>query len=247
MDGIVIDHTDGIVRITLDRPEKRNAIDGPMFDALHDTFRSLAADDEARVVVLAGAGGAFSSGGDLAPSNPSGEDTVTMMRRISRAITALLECPVPVLAAVDGVAVGAGVSLVLGCDLVLASDRARFSLLFVRNGLGLDLGASWLLPRRLGWVRAAEMALLGEWFDAEKARSIGLVNDVVPVDEFDEAVRTWATALATSSPLAIRSIKRSLLAASTSTLAEALEMEAQVQAECANSPELRAAIEAHRR
>ncbi|MFM8861155.1 MAG: enoyl-CoA hydratase/isomerase family protein [Acidimicrobiia bacterium] len=247
MDGIVIDRKDGIVRITLDRPEKRNAIDGSMFDALCEEFNSVAKNDDDRVVVLAGSGGAFSSGGDLAPSAPSGEDTMTMMRRISRAASALHECPKPVIASVDGVAVGAGVSLVLGCDLVVASDRARFSLMFVRNGLGLDMGASWLLPRRLGWCRAAELALLGDWIDAATAQSIGLVNRVVGVDDLAALSEEWAMRIASYSPRAVPSIQRSLADASRLTRAEAREVEAQVQTECAASPELRAAIEARRR
>ena len=247
MEGLRVERADGIVTVTLDRPERRNAIDGPMFDGLRDEFRAVAANQGDRVVVLTGAGGAFSSGGDLNPDRPSGEDTLTMMRRIGGAALALHECPKPVIAAVDGVAVGAGLSLVLGCDLVVASDRARFSLLFVRNGLALDMGASWLLPRRLGWGRANELALLGEWSDAAEAERIGLVNRVVPVEDLAGVVGEWAQRLAGSSPTAVQAIKRSLAKSEWNTMAESLEDEANAQSTCAQSPELRAAIEARRR
>lgn len=247
MDGLRIERADGIVTVTIDRPEKRNAIDGWMFDGLRELFVEVASNDADRVVVLTGAGGSFSAGGDLAPSRPSGEDTLTMMRRIGRAALALHECPKPVLASVDGVAAGAGLSLALGCDLVLATDRARFSMLFVRNGLALDMGGSWLLPRRLGWARASELALLGEWIDAAEAERIGLVNRVVEVDELASTTDAWARRLAESSPTAVRSIKRLLVRSETSTMAETLEDEALAQTECSQSPELRAAIEARRR
>ena len=247
MGGVRVSRDGGVVTITLDRPEKRNAIDSPMFDDLRDALLAVGASETDRVVVLTGEGGSFSSGGDLAPSEPSGEDAVTMLRRFGQAARALHECPKPVLASVDGVAVGAGFSLVLGCDLVLASDRARFSLLFVRNGLSLDLGASWLLPRRVGPMIAAEMALLGDWVEADRALQLGIVNRVVAVDELATATADWARQLATLSPLAVQSIKRSLRGAENRSLAEALEFEAVTQAECAQSPELRAAIEARRR
>lgn len=247
MDGLRVQRADGIVTITLDRPAKRNAIDGWMFDGLRDEFRAVAGNDADRVVVLTGAGEAFSSGGDLDPERPSGEDTLTMMRRIGGAALALHECPKPVIASVDGVAVGAGLSLVLGCDLVIASERARFSMLFVRNGLALDMGGSWLLPRRLGWSRANELALLGEWLDAEGAERIGLVNRVVPIGELAAATDEWARRLAGSSPTAVQAIKGLLGRAEGNTMAESLEDEANAQSTCAQSPELRAAIEARRR
>lgn len=247
MDGLRVERADGVVTITFDRPEKKNAIDGWMFDALRDVLTEVASNADDRVVVLTGAGGAFSSGGDLNPARPSDEDTVTMMRRIGGAALALHECPKPVLASVDGVAVGAGLSLVLGCDLVLASERARFSMLFVRNGLALDMGGSWLLPRRLGWNRANELALLGEWVDAPEAERVGIVNRVVPVEDLGSVTDDWARRLAASSPTAVQSIKRLLARAEGNTLAASLEEEALAQATCAQSPELRAAIEARRR
>ena len=247
MAGLRVERSGGVVTATMDRPEKRNALDGPLFAALADMFTEAAGDDDTRVVVLAGAGGAFSSGGDLTPDEPSGDDVVTTMRRFGRTAQALHDLPKPVIAAVDGVAVGAGMSLALGCDLVVASDRARFALMFVRNGLGLDLGGSWLLPRRVGSLKANELALLGDWVDAREAERIGLVNRVVPADALHGATMEWAERLAASSPLALRTIKASLLRAADLTMADAIEAEARAQAECSASPEMRAALEARRR
>jgi len=247
MDELLVERRGGVVTATLNRPEKRNALDSRSFAALHDLFVDVARNDDDRVVVLTGAGGAFSSGGDLDPAAPSGDDVATTMRRFGRAARSLHDCPKPVIAAVDGVAVGAGMSLALGCDLVVASERARFSLLFVRHGLGLDLGASWLLPRRVGWHKAAELALLGDWVDAREAARLGIVNRVVADHDLASAAREWADRLAASSPLAVRTIKRSLTDAATQTLAQALEAEAVAQARCSRSPELRAALEARRR
>jgi enoyl-CoA hydratase/carnithine racemase len=247
MSGLRLERAGGVLSATLDRPAKRNALDGPLFAALRDAFAEASADDAVRVVVLTGAGGAFSSGGDLAPDEPSSDDVTTTMRRFGRCALALHECEKPVIAAVDGVAAGAGMSLVLGCDLVVASDRARFALLFVHHGLGLDLGASWLLPRRVGRLKANELALLGDWIDAAEAERVGIVNRVVGAGELASSARAWAERLAAASPLAVRTIRGAMARAEGLTLAEALEEEAVAQAACSASPELRAALEARRR
>jgi len=244
---LVVERSGGVVTATMNRPEVRNALDAELFEALRVLFTDVAERPDDRVVVLTGAGGAFSSGGDLAPSRPSSDDVATVMRRFGRTALALHECPRPVIAAVDGPAVGAGVSLALGCDLVVASERARFSLLFVRHGLGLDTGASWLLPRRVGPGKAAELALLGEWVDAVEAARIGLVNKVVPTDELMGAARAWAEQLAGQSALAVTTVKASLRQAPDITLAEAIEREAVDQARCSASDEFRQILQARQR
>ncbi len=243
---LLVERAGGVVKATLNRPERRNALDAELFEALRALLVEVGERADDRVVVLTGAGGVFCAGGDLNPAHPSHDDTATVMRRYGQTAQALHDCPKPVLAVVDGAAVGAGVSLVLGCDLVLASTRARFSLLFVRHGLALDCGASWLLPRRVGAQKANELALLGEWVDAEEAARIGLVNRVVELDELDAAARSWAGQLAARSPLSVTTIKRSLRRAVDQSMAEALEAEAVDQAACSASPEFRSALEARR-
>ena len=237
---------DGVVTATMNRPEVRNALDAELFEALRTLFVEVGERPEDRVLVLTGTGGAFSSGGDLTPKEPSGDDTVTVMRRFGQTSVAQFECPVPIIAAVDGVAAGAGVSLALGCDLVIASERAAFALLFVRHGLALDCGASWLLPRRVGPAKAAELALLGDWVDADEARRIGLVNRVVATEELAGAVREWAARLASQTTLSVATIKQSLRRAYAVTFAEAIEAEAVDQAACSASPEFRAMLAARR-
>ena len=237
---------DGVVTATMNRPDVRNALDAELFEALRTLFVEVGERPEDRVLVLTGAGGAFSSGGDLTPSEPSGDDTVTVMRRFGQTSIAQRECPKPIIAAVDGVAAGAGVSLVLGCDLVIAAESAAFSLLFVRHGLALDCGASWLLPRRVGPGKAAELALLGEWVDADEARRIGLVNKVVATEALGAAAQAWATRLAGQTALSVTTIKASLRRAHDVDFAAAIEAEAVDQAACSASPEFRQMLEARR-
>ena len=160
---LLVERSGGVVTATMNRPEVRNALDHRLFEALRVLFVEVAERPEDRVVVLTGAGGSFSSGGDLAPPESLGEDALTTMRRFGETTLALLECPKPVIAAVDGVAAGAGASLAFACDLVVASEPARFAVLFVRRGLALDCGASWSLPRLVGMHMAKELALLGDW------------------------------------------------------------------------------------
>jgi len=247
MSVLLIERAAGVVTATMNRPERRNALDGELFEGLRAVFSEVAERDEDRVVVLTGAGGAFSSGGDLAPANPSGHDTHTVLSRFHQAAQALHDCPKPVIAAVDGVAAGAGVSLALGCDLVVATERARFALVFVRRGLALDCGASWLAPRRVGPGKAAELALLGDWVDAAEAERIGLVNRVVPVEELTAAASDWAARLAEHSVEAVTRIKRGLRASLAETFAEALDREAHDQVACAEDPDFRARIASFRK
>lgn len=247
MGVLLVEREDGIVTLTMNRPEVRNALDHRLFEALRAEFVAIAQNASDRVVVLTGAGGAFSSGGDLDPPEPLGIDTLSAMRRFGATTQAIHDCPKPVIAAVDGVAAGAGASLALACDLVVASERARFGMLFVRHGLGLDCGASWLLPRLAGMHVAMEIALLGEWVEADDALRLGLVNRVAPVEQLLPTAYAFAQRLAGFMPGAVTAIKRSLRDAAESSLADALEAEAQIQAARSADPEFRAAIEAFRR
>ncbi len=231
METLEVARQSGIVTITLNRPEKKNAANGAMWDELLATFLEIGGRDEDRVVVVTGAGGNFCSGADLTGggANAPQRHQLAVMRHIGDAALALHRLPQPTIAKVDGVAVGAGCNLALGCDLVVASDEARFSEIFARRGLTIDFGGSWLLPRRVGLHRAKELALLAEIISAKEAEAMGLVNRVVPVGELDAFVDDWATKLAAGPPIALAQTKRLLNNVFAVTLEQALEDEGAAQ------------------
>lgn len=232
METIDVQRTDGIVTITLTRPEKKNAINGVMWDELLATFREIASSSSDRAVVITGAGGAFCSGADLsgggADSGPE-RHQLAVMRHVGDVCIALHRLPQPVIAKVRGVAVGAGCNLALGCDLVVAGTSARFSQIFAKRGLSVDFGGSWVLPRRIGLHRAKELALLADIIDATEAERIGLVNRVVDEAELDAFVADWATRLAAGPPIALAMTKRMLDNAMNVTLEEAVDDEGAAQ------------------
>jgi 2-(1,2-epoxy-1,2-dihydrophenyl)acetyl-CoA isomerase len=228
LESITVERTDGVVTITLRRPEKKNAADAAMWNELLAEFRAIAASSADRAVVLTGAGGNFCSGADLWQGN-SGEGPpphqLSAMRHITDVCLALHRIPQPTVAKVRGVAVGAGLNMALSCDLIVASDDARFSEIFARRGLSLDFGGSWLLPRLIGMHRAKELALLAEIIDARQAAEMGLVNRVLPGDELDAFVDDWAARLAAGPPIALAMSKRLLNNSMHVTLEEALDDE----------------------
>lgn len=234
MEPVTVGRGDGIVTVTLQRPERKNALTRAMIEELHTQFEEIERRREDRVVVLTGAEGSFCSGADLAdldgPALGDPAAALESVRRVGDVALALHRLHKPTIARVDGVAVGAGLGLALGCDLVVASDRARFSMIFTRRALSPDNGTSWLLPRLVGMARAKELAFFGEVVDADEARRLGLVNRVVPVDELDEVVGTWARRLAAGPALALSMTKSLLNSAWSISLAEAVELEAQCQA-----------------
>lgn len=227
--AIEVTRRDGVLTITLDRSEKKNAIDHAGFRELLSAFTEADADPQTRVVVVTGAGGNFSSGADLA-AGVDDRHPLDRMEVVNRSAAALHRIRVPVIAKVDGVAVGAGLNLALGCDLVVASDRARFSEIFSRRGLSVDYGGSWLLPRRIGLHRAKELCLLADILDARQAAEIGLVNRVVPVEELDGTVEEMAARLAAGPPVALALTKRLLDESASMGFEQALDREAQSQA-----------------
>jgi 2-(1,2-epoxy-1,2-dihydrophenyl)acetyl-CoA isomerase len=236
-----VEKRDSIGRILLDRPEKKNAIDPRMARELADVLDDFEADGDVRAVLIRGAGGNFCSGGDLQPSHgpeprrPGSPASVTLdvMNRVyGRAIRALHNHPKPVVALVEGVAAGAGANLALACDLVYASTSARFCEIFVRRGLSLDCGGSWLLPRLVGMQRAKELAFFGDWVSAETAKEYGLVNEIYAAGSLEAAVDGKLAALAERPPIALAQIKQSFHRASTLSMTEALEIEAVAQAAC---------------
>ncbi len=245
METLIVDRSkDGICQITLNRPQKLNAIDETMWDELQLAFQEVARSSEDRVLVLTGAGDAFCSGADLGDPAREERHQLARMHRYAEVGLALHHIGKPTIAKVNGVAVGAGMNIALGCDLVVASARARFCEIFVRRGLSIDLGGSWVLPRLVGLHRAKELAMLGEMVPAERAERIGLVNRVVPHEELDGFVADWAARLAAGPPLALDMTKRLLTNAFAMSLHEALEAEGMAQSVNTASEDTREAIAA---
>lgn len=230
MDTLQVERAGGVVTVTFNRPEKRNAVNNQMWDELEAVALELVRSTDDRCVVLTGAGGAFCSGADL--SDHTGEARVhqlAAMRRINAVAQAFHELPQPTIAKVTGVAAGIGMSLALGCDLVVASEEARFSEIFVKRGLSLDGGSSWLLPRLVGLHRAKELALFGDVISAKEALEIGVINRVVPATEIDALVDDWAARLAAGPPIAMAMTKRMLNRAFEQSFEQALDDEARCQ------------------
>lgn len=230
MDTLQVERADGVVTITFDRPEKRNAVNDQMWDELHAVATDLGRATDVRCVVLTGAGGAFCSGADLSgPSEGEPSHHLAVMRRINTVVQALHELPQPTIAKVTGVAAGVGVSFAVGCDLVVATPEARFSVIFAKRGLSLDGGASWLLPRLIGLHRAKELALFGDVISAADADRLGLLNRIVPADEIDAFVDDWAQRLAAGPPIALSMTKRMLNRSFEQGFEQALDDEARCQ------------------
>ncbi|MEZ5376134.1 MAG: enoyl-CoA hydratase [Acidimicrobiales bacterium] len=231
---LLIERNDGVVTVTLNRPHRKNAVPGAMWDDITAAFRDIADRRTDRVVILTGAGGDFCSGADLAGDGeapPPDHDAHTLadMRRVTAACIAIAECPKPTIAKVSGVAVGAGLNMALACDLVVADRTARFAEIFAKRGLSVDFGGSWFLPRRIGLHRAKELAFFADLIDADEADRIGLVNRIVDNDQLDEFVAQWAGRLAAGPPIALAQTKRLLHESFESTLAQALDREGTAQ------------------
>ncbi|MGQ0434202.1 MAG: enoyl-CoA hydratase [Microthrixaceae bacterium] len=229
MDTLQVERADGIVTVTFDRPTKKNAINGQMWDELLSTATEIAASSDDRCVVLTGAGGEFCSGADLAGDSAPRAHQLASMRRINTVVQAWHELPQPTIAKVNGVAAGVGLSFALGCDLVLATEDARFSTIFAKRGLSLDGGQSWLLPRIVGMHRAKELALFAEVLSADDVLAMGLINRVLPADEIDGVVHDWATRLAAGPPIALAMTKRMLNRSFEQSFEQALDDEARCQ------------------
>jgi enoyl-CoA hydratase/carnithine racemase len=230
MGHVQVERSQCIVTVTLSNPAKRNAIPVAAWPEIEGAFREVGRRRDDRCVVLTGDGDDFSSGADVAggASDDVGHPLRTM-RAISGAIEALHGLPQPVVARVSGVCVGIGLNMALACDIVVASDDARFSEIFARRGLSLDGGGSWSLPRIVGLLRAKELALLGDIITAAEAERVGLVTRMVPRADLDATVADLATRLAAGPPLALSMTKRLLDNSAQLTLAQALEAEAQAQ------------------
>jgi 2-(1,2-epoxy-1,2-dihydrophenyl)acetyl-CoA isomerase len=235
-----VERRGGELRITLNRPEAMNAWNIQFGRDLRDAVERAAADDAVRAVVLTGAGRAFSSGADLKagfePTPEGHPDVLTPLRDLYHPIiTTVRTMPKPVLAAVNGPAVGIGLSLALAADLVIARRSAYFLLAFVNIGLVPDGGSSLFVPERIGFARAAEMAMLGGRVSAEQALEWGLINRLAADDEFDAEVDALAQRLAAGPTRSYAGTKRQLNAWLFSRMESQLELEAEIQQESAAS------------
>lgn len=252
MADTLVERKDGLVTLTFDRPDKKNAINAGIWSDLDRVLREVAANPEDRALVLRGAGGNFSAGADLGGGLAGGgkgltggppQAVVHEMRIVGELINRLHRLPKPTLAVVDGVAIGVALGLVLACDLAIASDRARFCEVFVKRGLALDGGTSWSLPRLIGLRRAKQMAFFGDMLSAEEALSFGLVNAVAPVEELDGLAEAWGRRLADGPTTAYGLIKRMLDASASLTFEQATEDEARAQHVAFTTSDMREGIQ----
>jgi 2-(1,2-epoxy-1,2-dihydrophenyl)acetyl-CoA isomerase len=230
-DGLRVEVDGPVATLTLDRPAALNALTIPVKVALRAALESIAGDPAVRAVILTGAGRAFCAGQDLAERDEpdAAPLDVEVRERYNPIIRALRSMGQPVIAAVNGVAAGAGASLAFACDLRIAAEEARFVLAFGRIGLVPDSGATWFLPRLVGPAKAAELALLGDPVDAAEALRLGLVWSVAPGDQLMTEARALADRLAEGAPLALSLTKGALERSLTIDLDVALEDEARLQ------------------
>jgi 2-(1,2-epoxy-1,2-dihydrophenyl)acetyl-CoA isomerase len=208
--SVLIDTTDGIAVLTLNRPEARNALDLTMRAGLEAALARLGADAAVRVLVLRGAGEHFCAGGDvkfMQSTRMTAEEGQARVEAMNRAIVRLARFRTPTIAMVDGVAVGAGMNLALACDLIVASDRARFGEVFAKIGLIPDGGGTFFLARRIGLARAKELCLTADIIDAMTAERLGIANRVVPAAALETETMALARRLADGPPRALATAK----------------------------------------
>jgi len=240
---IRVEREGGVTTLRMNRPEKRNALTQAMYSGLADGLDDAAADPAVRVVVIAGAGGAFTAGNDLgdflAEAPRDGAE-----RPVGRFLRTISQFPKPLVAAVGGVAVGVGTTMLLHCDLVYAADTARFQLAFINLGLVPEAASSLLLPRMIGTTRASELLMFGETFSAADAERYGIVNRTVPAAELDALVAERAATLAAKPAGALRSTKHLLRHSTTATVTERMAEEGALFAAGLQSAEAREAMTA---
>ncbi|MDZ7632269.1 MAG: enoyl-CoA hydratase [Gemmatimonadaceae bacterium] len=238
-DHILVERNGAVVTIRMARPEKKNALTVDMYRGLTVAFSDATADPGVRVIVIAGDGGAFTSGNDLrdfAATPPVDADSP-----VFQFLRAISTCPKPIVAAVSGVAVGIGTTMLLHCDLVVADPAARFSLPFINLGLVPEAASSLLLPRLLGHVRASELLLLGEMFDAPAAERYGIINKISAAGEAEVAALAWAAALASKAPDALR-LSKALIKSESTGVADRMTDEAKAFVSQLHSSEFREAL-----
>jgi len=241
-----------VATITLNRPERLNALTFEVYTELRDAFRALDTEPGCRAIVITGAGRAFCSGGDVEDIIGAllGRDLKALhefTRLTCELILAMRRCRRPIVGALNGTVAGAGAVIAAACDMRIASETAKIAFLFTKVGLsGADMGAAWLLPRIVGYGLASEMLLTGEFMDAKRAYEIGLYNRVVAQGQVLTDARAMAEQLARGPSVALGVTKQALEAEATLDLEAALAYEAEVQARLMQGPNFREAHEAFR-
>lgn len=240
-----VERDGAIVTLVFNRPQALNAINVPMAQALLAALQDIASDDSVRALVLRGEGRAFMAGGDLVTlqRDPVG-GVDALLEPLNQALPLLAGLNAPVIAQVQGVAAGAGLSLMLQADFVLAAEGAKFNLAYINLGTSCDVGASWALPRWVGLRRALEISMLGETLDAAQAQQMGLINRVLPADALETEVRRLAQRLADGPTQALGHMRRLMRASLETDLETQLGAEWQAFRACAQTDDLRAGIDA---
>jgi len=228
-DALLIDVTDGVMTLTINRPDKRNAIDGTVLDGLEAGLHRARRDEDVRVVVLRGAGAYFSAGIDLPFAVETGLDRLTFMRMIGDVVVAIHRLPVPSISVIEGGAYGLACNMALACDLTVATDDAVLCEVFTKLNLSLDGGGAWLLPRIVGLKKAKELAFFADKIPAQEAERLGLVNRVVPAGELDAQVKEWTSRLAAGPTTALSLTKAMLNDAYALSFEQAIEEESRSQ------------------
>jgi len=247
-----LDAESGVATVTLNRPERLNALTFEVYEELREGFVALDTEPGVRVVVLTGAGRAFCSGGDVesiigALFERDYRGLLDFTRKTGDLVLAILRCRRPVIAALNGTVAGAGAVIAAACDLRIASESAKIAFLFTKVGLsGADMGASWLLPRIVGHGRASELLMTGDFVDGHDAFRIGLYNSVVPEGVFQDEVARWARKLATGPSFGLEITKKMLVREAAMDVESALAAETEIQAACMEDPNFREAYEAFR-
>jgi 2-(1,2-epoxy-1,2-dihydrophenyl)acetyl-CoA isomerase len=243
---ILVEKKENLAKVTLNRPEVLNAFSIEMREGLANIVDNLAADDDVRAVVITGAGRAFSAGGDIKSWGDLKDENKmkSIMGFVHRAVKGITSMEKPVIAMVNGDAVGAGCNLALACDLIVASENARFGEVFVRIGLGPDWGGAYLLPRLIGMAKAKELLFTGKIISANEALEMGLINNVVPLENLEETGMKLAERLSRSATRAIGMTKNFLQKAWHMDLEEALNYEALMQKELMETTDHKEAVKA---
>ncbi len=242
---ILYDVESRIATITLNRPERKNAIDETTHHMLRNTLKAVRRDEEIRAVILTGVGDSFSAGGDLKAAAKEGANLIPLqrMKRVKNITGALIlllyEFPIPTIAAVNGSAMGMGLNIALACDIRVASDKAKFGAVFVKRGLHPDAGGTYYIPRLAGTQKAYELLLTGDMFSAQDALKYKLVNRVVPHGKLMEEALGVAQKISDNAPVPIRMMKQILRRSLDASLDEVLLQEVPAQALCITSDDAR--------
>ena len=253
---LLFEKQDGVAILTLNRPEKFNALNPNLRDGIGRVCKEVSRDDEVRVMIITGAGKAFCSGADLSTRlkdqasgailAASGAETAETRRSITEPIghysLAIRNLEKPVIAAVNGIASGGGLGIVLACDIRVASDKARFSAIWVKRGLVPDAGASYFLPRIVGFAKACELIFKGHIINANEAAQMGMVNLVVPHDELMARTRELAAQIAQNAPIALEWAKKILSMGLNNNLESQLYLESAAQRICNQSEDFKEGI-----